>query len=94
MTGFPQDSREKLAKPRRERTDRHAIDREISTDYNGKLSASRDAFFFTIDFAHRRREAREYESNDGARREKCSGLSKLYAHIVKLVGNPRNATGE
>lgn len=81
MTGFPRDSR---AKPRRERTDRRTIDRKISTDYNGKLSASRNAFFFTIDFAHRRREDREYESNDGARREKCSGLPRAYS---ELVGN-------
>lgn len=91
--GIPRDSWGKRAKPRREQTDRRAIDREISTDYNGKLSASRDAFFFTIDFAHRRREDREYESNDGARREKCSGLPKLHAHTVKLVGNLRNSTG-
>jgi len=79
MTGFPQDSQGKRAKPWCEQTDRSAIDREISTDYNGKLSASRNAFFFTIDFAHRRRKDREYESNDGARREKCSGLPRAYS---------------
>lgn len=93
MTGFPRDSRGKRAKPWRERTDRCAIDRKISTDYNGKLFASRDAFFFAIDFAHRWGEDREYESNDDARGEKCSGLPKLHAHIVKLVGNLRNAAG-
>jgi len=48
-----------------------AIDRKISTDYNGKLS--HDAFFFAIDFAHRREDS-EYGSNDGTQREKCSDV--------------------
>jgi hypothetical protein len=70
-------------------TDRRTIDREISTDYNGKLSASRDAFFSAIDFAHRRTEDREYESNDGVRGEKCSGSSEALRAYRETRGKSR-----
>jgi len=74
-TGFTRKMSKAVVRANRQERDRSwDINR-----YNGKLSASRNAFFFTIDFAHRRREDREYESNDGARREKCSGLPRAYS---------------
>lgn len=62
-------------KPRRRRRRRHeprmCIDRAISTDYNGKLSGSRDAFFFRDRFrASSNGRDREYESNGGVRGKK------------------------
>jgi len=63
-----------------------AIDRKISTDYNGKLSC--DAFFFAINFEERianmKAMAVHREKNVQMFR---GGLPKLHAHIMKLVGN-------
>lgn len=83
----------------RELCEKEERNRDISaksTDYNGKLSASRDASFFAIDFAHRRTEDREYKSNDRARGEKCLGFLPWNSlrHRVKLVGNLQNVAGE
>jgi len=39
----------------------------------GKLSAPRNALFFTIDSMYHRAEDREYENNDRVWREKCLG---------------------
>lgn len=72
----------------------YAIDREISTDYNGELSASYDAFFLMIDspcIAEQKITNTKVMMVRG--KKNVSGLSMLYTS-VKLVGNLRNVTGE
>lgn len=63
-------------------TDVYAIDCKISTDYNGELSASRDAFFLMIDFP-RIAEQRIANTKVMMAHEKknASGLSKLYTLV-------------
>lgn len=63
-------------------TNVYAIDCKISTDYNGELSASRDAFFLMIDFP-RIAEQRIANTKVMMAHEKknASGLSKLYTLV-------------
>lgn len=90
ITGFPWDSRK-----RARLTNVCAIDREISTDYNGELSASCGAFFLMINspcIAEQRITNTKVMMVHG--KKNVSGLSMLYYMPVKLVGNLRNVTGE